>query len=269
MPSKGRLERERADFNQRYAEAADARSLCIPEKVIQRYRECRDWRVYGKECAFALAKPLRGRDVLEIGCGTGTDSVLLAANGARVFAYEVSEQAVRVATRRVTVNGVSDRVQFRVAGDPLEAYPDRRFDLIFGNAVLHHLDLEGLGEHLTSVLRPGGACVFREPVVLSPWVGRLRRCIPWYPTNPTKDEQPLSAEAVQALLGAFTKVEVHPFECLSRLWYLTKSDCLIDRLHLADAKMFESTPWSRCLASVVVIRAFCERAGLGAFGKVR
>ena len=252
--SSNRKRREREHFDRVYDVEVDERDLRVPAGEVRRYGRCAHWRIYGKECAFKLGQPLAGREVLEVGCGTGTDTVLLAANGARVFAYDLSERAIDVARRRARVNGVADRTHFRVADGPLQAFPGQRFDLVWGNAILHHLDLTGLAEQFLAVLNPNGACVFREPVIFDSWLGRLRRCIPWYPSRPSPDERPLDALALKRLSECFAGLELHEFECFSRLWPVFRSGFVIAALHEWDARMFRRLPWTRRFASVAVIR---------------
>ncbi|NLX07871.1 MAG: class I SAM-dependent methyltransferase [Phycisphaerae bacterium] len=249
-----RQHRERTHFDRVYRRAERTQHLRIPPHDLRRYGRCDDWRTYGKECAFHYLKPLAGRELLEIGCGTGVDSVLLAANGARVFAYDVSPEAVEIARKRAEVNGLADRITFVVACDLSAAFAGRRFDRVFGNTVLHHLDLTGFSEKVRRVLRPEGVAVFREPVVLDRWLRRLRRCIPWYPSNPSPDERPLDRQDVAALCRGFAGVELRQFECLSRIWPLLRSSWLIDCLHRWDRELLEGVPWSRRFASVLVMR---------------
>lgn len=250
---KDRIMSERRHFNSVYEASLKKEPLKIPVSVINRYIECKDSKVYGKECLFFLAKPLNGVDVLEVGCGSGTDSILLASNGARVFAYDVSDKAIELAKLKAEVNGFDNKIEFAVASDIVEAFPGRRFDLVFCNAVLHHLEIEGLADKIRRVLKPSGRCVFREPVVLSNAMMALRKLISWYPSNPTPDERPLTIEDIQYLTKGFKNVEVYYFEGISRIWYLIKGNRLRDILHRIDSKLFEFS-LARRFASVVVVR---------------
>ena len=45
--------------------------------------------------AYSLFGDLAGKTVLEIGCGTGENAMKLAAEGARVFAIDISTEMVR------------------------------------------------------------------------------------------------------------------------------------------------------------------------------
>lgn len=107
--------------------------------------------------AFAEFARWRGRRVLEIGCGIGTESINFARHGAYVTAVDVSENSLDMARRRAQVYGYEDRIQFR-CGDaerltsfvPVEAY-----DLIFSFGVLHHTPHpEGVVEQIRHYVAP-------------------------------------------------------------------------------------------------------------------
>ncbi len=249
-----REQREREHFDSVYGDRLWKEPMYLPDDLRRRYKECRDWKVYGKECVFSLAGDLEGLDVLEMGCGCGTDSILLACNGATVFAYDISPQAINLARKRAKINGVDDKILFRVASSPSQAFVDKKFDLIFGNAILHHLDIDEVHKELHCLLKPGGRCIFREPVVFSPMMGKLRRCIPWYPSNPTEDEKPLTYQTISLLSEGFDRVDIYYFECISRIWYLFRSNRFIDMLHRFDAWLMERFPFMKRFASVVVMQ---------------
>ena len=89
---------------------------------------------------FADFERWRGKKVLEIGCGIGTDTINFARHGALVTALELSEESMNIAKRRAEVFGLSDRIRF-VCGNAEEL--DRllepaTFDLIYSFGVLHH-----------------------------------------------------------------------------------------------------------------------------------
>src|ERR1700681_3264832 len=57
---------------------------------------------------FADFERWRGKRVLEIGCGIGTDSINFARHGARVTAVDLTETSLAVARQRVKVSGFED-----------------------------------------------------------------------------------------------------------------------------------------------------------------
>ena len=89
---------------------------------------------------FAEFSRWRGKRVLEIGCGIGTDTVNFARAGASVTAIELSPKSAEMAAQRADVFGVANRVTIHV-GDA-ESLPDllapQPFDLIYSFGVIHH-----------------------------------------------------------------------------------------------------------------------------------
>lgn len=47
-------------------------------------------------------------------------------------------------------------------------FPDESFDIVYGGAILHHLDIEKSIGHIHRVLRPGGYILFTEPLNMNP-----------------------------------------------------------------------------------------------------
>ncbi len=48
------------------------------------------------------------------------------------------------------------------------AFPDNSFDIVYGGAILHHLDIEQSVNHIHRVLKPGGKILFLEPLNMNP-----------------------------------------------------------------------------------------------------
>ena len=69
-------------------------------------------------------------------------------------------------------------------------FPDGAFDLIRGNSILHHLELEPALRELRRILAPGGRAVFVEPLAHNPLL-RLGRALT--PMARTEDEHPFTA----------------------------------------------------------------------------
>src|SRR5262245_44983464 len=86
--------------------------------------------------AFAALGDVAGLRILDLGCGHGMVSVLLARRGAKVTAFDLSAGYVAEAQRRASANGVS--VDFLIADGQYLPFADSSFDRIWGNAILHH-----------------------------------------------------------------------------------------------------------------------------------
>lgn len=86
--------------------------------------------------------PLQGARILEIGCGTGSATVALAEQGARVTALDLHAEALLVAERRCQIHGLSEvRFVNGNAQDLTTLFAVGQFDLIFFFAVLEHMTL--------------------------------------------------------------------------------------------------------------------------------
>ncbi|HZT15341.1 MAG TPA: class I SAM-dependent methyltransferase [Gaiellaceae bacterium] len=98
---------------------------------------------------------LAGRDVLEVGCGTGVHARLLAAAGARVAAVDLTPTAVELTRRRLELAGLEADV--READAEALPYEDASFDYVWSWGVVHHSErTERVLAEMARVLRPGG-----------------------------------------------------------------------------------------------------------------
>src|ERR1700691_3978909 len=61
---------------------------------------------------FAEFERWRGKKVLEIGCGIGTDTINFARYGAQVTAVDLTEKSLEMARKRAEVFGFTDRIRF-------------------------------------------------------------------------------------------------------------------------------------------------------------
>lgn len=99
---------------------------------------------------------LRGRNVLEIGCGMGFHSEMLARAGANLTSIDLSPTSVAATEARFRLKGLGADIR-RMDAEAL-GFPDQSFDMVWSWGVIHHSARTGhiVGE-IARVLRHGGS----------------------------------------------------------------------------------------------------------------
>lgn len=113
-----------------------------------------------------------GREVLEIGCGTGRTSCYLAEQGCVVTALDIRPKMIEKAKERAAREGVA--VGF-VEGDANAlTFPDESFDVVLGESVTVFTDIKSaLGEYFR-VLRKQGWIYDRELMAMKPYPDEMK-----------------------------------------------------------------------------------------------
>jgi ubiquinone/menaquinone biosynthesis C-methylase UbiE len=121
-----------------------------------------------------------GKRVLNAACGTGELSLYLAHCGLDVTAFDFSQGAVEYARALARVNGMDDRIVVDRKDIRDLDYEENSFDLVTGEAALHHLiKYERCLQNLYRVLKSGGVALFWENFTFDPFI-RLLRPINWF-----------------------------------------------------------------------------------------
>lgn len=102
-----------------------------------------EWRKYFVEPhipQFTEFERWKGKIVLEIGCGIGTDTINFARNGAKVTAVELSAESLKIAKQRAKVYGLQKKIKFYLANaeELSKVVPVESYDLIYSFGVIHH-----------------------------------------------------------------------------------------------------------------------------------
>ena len=102
--------------------------------------EARKYFVESHIPGFADFERWRGKRVLEVGCGIGTDSVNFARAGAQLTAVDLSGESLRIASQRAEVMGVADRIDFVQANaeELTSTVTGEPYDLVYSFGVIHH-----------------------------------------------------------------------------------------------------------------------------------
>ncbi len=233
-------EQESKFFDKRASQAATSLQPIDP-LTLKRYASPLRKRL-NPEYRFHILGNLKGKTVLEVGCGDGANAVLLAKLGAEVVGIDVSQESIAVAEKRAALNGVRDFVRFVCSPLELVDLPANHFDLVVGVAILHHVisTLDLVLRRLVASVKPRGMFLFAEPTNFNPTLRRIRLLLPVH-TEATPDERPLEKADIEVIRHSVTDLRVRPFALFGRL----------DRFVLVDSN-YERSPLHRRMISNVL-----------------
>jgi len=142
---------------------------------------------------------LRGRTLLDVGCGLGEAAVYFALLGAEVTATDISPGMCDAARRLAEANGVTIKTHVSAAED-LGLPAGQQFDVIYTGNTLHHVDLEATLPLLLRHLKPDGTFVSWDPVAYNPAINYYRRHAM---AVRTEDEHPLRLRDIRSVQARF------------------------------------------------------------------
>ncbi len=107
---------------------------------------------------------LRGTDtVLELGCGTGTTALKLAAYISRIVATDLSSEMIAIARERAAAQACGN-AEFAVTTPERAPWPDGSFDAVLAFNLWHLVaDRTSALAHIHRLLKPGGLFVSKTP----------------------------------------------------------------------------------------------------------
>ena len=204
-----------------------------------------------------------GDTVLEIGCGTGTETLSLASSGIKVVATDISRKMLDVLKRKAELMGLSDMVVpvHARAGEVKEVLSGlgyEKFDGAYSNygAINTEPKLPKLAKDLRTMIKTGGALVlgvwnrycateilgytlrfkprmavarFKNPVP----IGKSRFCVTTYSYTPSEISKMFCGFEIERVLGV---VVVVPPSNLTK--YLPKRHEFLKKLDLTLGRAF-------------------------------
>tara|TARA_R110002072_G_scaffold23949_2_gene81897 strand:- start:6197 stop:7051 length:855 start_codon:yes stop_codon:yes gene_type:complete len=131
---------------------------------------------------------LKGKKVLELGCGDCTNAAVMAALGADVYANDIAQKSGEIITKLNSHYDFQYEIKF-VNGDFLKSDLEKnQFDIVVGKAFVHHLtpqqEIE-FTEKIVSILKSDGIVRYFEPAVNNKLLDELRWLTP-VPGRPSK-----------------------------------------------------------------------------------
>ena len=180
--------------------------------VIARYANPPLDTAYALEYALHLLGDATGKRVLDLGCGDGEFTPLLASHGAHVIGLDISTDLLRLARTRIELDGFGRQVRPLCGSAHVIPLQSESVDLVFGMAVLHHLDLDLAAREVHRVLKPGGRAIFKEPMRNSKVIAALRAMVPYRQPDVSPFERPLRTDEIRRFSSLFRTFAAREFE---------------------------------------------------------
>lgn len=193
-------ERNQAEIERSATEARKFVLKSLERAQIDRYLNPAADTPYGLEYAFHLLGDVRGKTVLDLGCGKGEDIIPLLERGARVIGIDISPDLIAITQKRLSDAHLAASL---MVGSAYETgLPDESVDAIFCMALIHHLDIKLVRDEMWRVLRKGGAIILREPVRFSKGYAWVRSLLPAR-EDISEFEHPLTREELAIMIQPF------------------------------------------------------------------
>lgn len=151
-----------------------------------------------------LPKKLSNKRVLDIGCGVGEISVFFAGQGATVTGVDISSEMIKTTKTLAKLHKVAQRVNSEIADIQSLPFKSNSFDIVYGKAVLHHVNLNEAVKEVYRVLKPGGIAIFSDPLDYNLFI-KLYESISR--TLRSENERRLNLKDIQFIHTIFKKVE--------------------------------------------------------------
>ena len=162
--------------------------------------------------AVAHFGDLRGKTLIDLGCGSGASSLYFASRGAEVVSVDLSTQAVDNLKRYCTQQRIDNIHPVVLAAQNLSMLPP--VDFVFGSMILHHIEpFDQFAIALRQAIKPGGRAFFFEDNSASAAMMWFRKHVVgklWVPKYGDDDEWPLAPYEVDHLRKHFNVVAEFP-----------------------------------------------------------
>ena len=207
---------------------------------------------------------LRSGTILDYGCGLGNLSIFLICSGANnVFAIDISDVAIEKFIEIIYANNLSYKIKAKRCSVTNIPFPDNTFDVVVGQAILHHIyGLENVENELHRILKPGGKVIFTDSLSDSLFM-RIPRIITMWRFNkkyPDQGEQHMYRKKIHEFGRLFktTTIREHSMIFMIKRFFRGHHNkdwvkSVLRIAHLVDLKVLTIFPFMRRFCGEAVI----------------
>ncbi|MCK4307752.1 class I SAM-dependent methyltransferase [candidate division WOR-3 bacterium] len=162
-------------------------------------------------CAIDSLGDVRGKFLLDLGCGIGEISYFLAKKGSAVVGIDISRGMLNLSSKRIRDNKFEEKANFLKMTTEKVGFKDNSFDAVFGGYILHHTEVELTIKEVYRVLKKGGKATFVENFANNKILIFSRRYLAGrfgIPRYGTITEHPLTNKDIKIIKSLFKKVKI-------------------------------------------------------------
>lgn len=152
-----------------------------------------------KKLIKELTRKLENKEILELGSHVWTSWVKGHVEPKKLTAINISEAELNKGIEHS--KNVNFPTDFHLMDANNLTFKDESFDVVFGGAILHHLDVQKTLKHVHRVLKPNGFIIFLEPLNMNPIYKIYRKL---NPQERTPDEHALVSSDLKILKQYFS-----------------------------------------------------------------
>ena len=150
---------------------------------------------------------LKGKKLLDVGCGLGEASVYFALQGADVTSSDLSSGMLNATEKLASRYGVTIKKHLASA-ENMNLSKDDKFDVIYAGNLLHHVNIQETLERIKPHLKDSGSLVTWDPLHYNPIINVYR----YFATEVrTPDEHPLKLKDIKTYKKLFPNVTTNYF----------------------------------------------------------
>lgn len=160
---------------------------------------------------FLKDNNIKGKKILDIGCGFGEASVYFAKLGAFVTSTDISKEML------IKTNKLSNKYKVKLkthqsTAESLNLSKTEKFDFIYAGNLMHHVDIKKTLDNIQKHMKKNGIFISWDPIAYNPIINIYRMIAS---KVRTPDEHPLRLKDIKMYKKVFSNVQTEYF------WFTT------------------------------------------------
>jgi ubiquinone/menaquinone biosynthesis C-methylase UbiE len=156
-----------------------------------------------------ILKVRKDLTILDYGCGYGNNTKKYLHYSKKIIGIDISPTHINGAKKRFAKLNISKtKYEFMTMDAHSLDFDNSSFDLIIGNGIIHHLDIEKSMSEVYRVLKKDGHAIFFEPLADNPLLKLFRFLTPH---ARTLDESPLKSSDISKINHMYNWIAEHKF----------------------------------------------------------